>query len=438
MPQLDFSFGDAFFARQCVPQARHEEEADHLLPKSSASPGAHPSLCAAGMYLAVKQFEKQELPGGAGELLWPADHQADASKRLALPLGAAECSRVLRQTDRAAKEYQWVAEHAPDSARAARRALSGSVTFTSTVFSTTRLGRLRGGLAAVRERGRPASRLIHINRAEALYGLGQCEQAAAAYKEFLEQFPAHPAGWRAAYRLGELGATARPPRPANPMRLAMVSGDGQSLSIQSRRDAGATAADALRGPRGLHARRRPTGFSRAKPRSSTARARWRWSVTRTSGRSSRVRADDPGPARGGRGHGDRGAPAGAAREARRWLGRLLVFNFRKSVVELLEAGAEARGADLLPEQLRHRAVDRGNRGPRITCSSCRRRLPTWDLGKVGAGRSARSSKKRAKLMSRPAESSRPRVRRARRRPGREAGGAERAFTRLKRFGSATA
>src|SRR5690606_20869595 len=45
---------------------------------------------------------------------------------------------------------------------------------------------------------------VLLNRAEALYSLGQWDRAENAFEEFLVKHPSHPSGWRATFRLGEI------------------------------------------------------------------------------------------------------------------------------------------------------------------------------------------------------------------------------------------
>src|SRR5581483_9784991 len=107
--------------------------------------------------------------------------------------------------DRAAKEYEWVAEKAPDAKFRAEGALRQGDLFMSRFQYDQALASYFHGLHYFGKEAKDFAS-IHINRAEALYWLEQWDRAEEAFKAFLEGFPAHPEGWRAAFRIAEIHA----------------------------------------------------------------------------------------------------------------------------------------------------------------------------------------------------------------------------------------
>jgi hypothetical protein len=99
-------------------------EGERILNKIITDSPSTPSAFNAASFLAVKRFERGQSLASLETFLWLL--QRDPSHRLAwvFHLGAAEALFELKQTDRAVKEYQWVAENAPDRHSRSGRAIS--------------------------------------------------------------------------------------------------------------------------------------------------------------------------------------------------------------------------------------------------------------------------------------------------------------------------
>ncbi|MBC7690460.1 MAG: hypothetical protein H7222_01715 [Methylotenera sp.] len=118
-------------------------------------------------------------------------------------MAAAEELYALKQGDRAAKEYQWIAANAPEARYKAEGALRLGDIFMSRSQYDRALASYYQAMAGFRGEARKFPS-IHLNRAEALYWLGQNDRAETAFTEFLKDYAGNPAGWRATLRLAEI------------------------------------------------------------------------------------------------------------------------------------------------------------------------------------------------------------------------------------------
>jgi|GEM_PF-765148 len=134
--------------------------------------------------------------------MWLIRYHPEHPKAWVFHLMAARNLDELRQTERAAKEYQWVAQNAPER----KERVEGAVRVGDLFYRRRQYERSLASYYQAMNLFPEETRVfpaIHLNRAESFYWLGQVDRAAEAYSEFLALFPAHSAGWRATYRLGE-------------------------------------------------------------------------------------------------------------------------------------------------------------------------------------------------------------------------------------------
>jgi tetratricopeptide (TPR) repeat protein len=179
-------------------------EAQKQFRDQLADPAMDPEIkLQTALYLAGRSLAAADHMGALEQFMWLAANSPKAVQAWVFHMGAAESARALRQTDRAVKEYEWVAEHGPDARSRSEGALRAGDLYMERFEYDQALASYAQGL---RHFGPEAKEFpaVHINRAEALYGLGQFERANGAFKSFLAQFPAHPAGWRATLRLAEI------------------------------------------------------------------------------------------------------------------------------------------------------------------------------------------------------------------------------------------
>ncbi|MGK5081681.1 tetratricopeptide repeat protein [Bdellovibrionota bacterium FG-1] len=194
--EMRFLRSNALFKLGMVDQAVRELKEILHEPKGSSV------TLQSAMFIAGRELDVNNYLGALETFMWLSSHHAESRIAWVFHLGAAECARALKQTDRAVKEYEWVAEHAPDAASRAEGGLRAGDLFMERFQYDQGLATYAQGLRHFKAEAEtfPA---VFINRAEALYGLGQLDRASEAFRDFLTRFPAHPAGWRATYRLAE-------------------------------------------------------------------------------------------------------------------------------------------------------------------------------------------------------------------------------------------
>lgn len=360
-----------------------KDEAEQMLREMARETKGTPVGMHAGMYLAMHQFTAKNYLGALEQFKALSERQAESRMAWVFHLGVAECARALRQTDRAAQEYTWVAENAPDAAAQAEGALRIGDLYLDRFQYDQALASYAQALRSFPEQAKrfPA---VHINRADALHGLGQYDRASQAYAEFLKAYPAHPSGWRASYRRGEIAARAAgatreskaardsyletinrypfspgatlarlqllpcsdhggfsveaaerfflvPTAPVPAPKVGQLGKDGKKIDEKTAADAIAAAAAVAASSGGPgsagEAERFDGGGEVFMDRYRDFRALSRVRTLMTMGQQEKAVAVAIEELRR--------VPRA---EARRWLGQLLSFNFRRSVVELLEGG----------------------------------------------------------------------------------------------------
>lgn len=162
-----------------------------------------PSALHAGIYIAGNSFGKKSYLESLEQFLWLTHHYPNHRLNWVFHLGAAESMYKLRQTDRAAKEYQWIAENGPTAdARAEAGLRSGDIYLERRNYEQA----LAAYFQALKVFGKEAEKrvAVYLNRAEALYWLRQYDRAEKAYVWILEKYAQEPDVWRASYRLAEI------------------------------------------------------------------------------------------------------------------------------------------------------------------------------------------------------------------------------------------
>jgi tetratricopeptide (TPR) repeat protein len=156
-----------------------------------------------GMYIAAKFYSTDSHLAALEGFLWLIQHYPGHRMAWVFHLGAAEALYDMRETDRAAKQYQWIVENSPDKAAAADAAARMGDLYLSRFSYERALGSYAQALGNFKTETQrlPA---IFLNRAETLYWIGQLDRAEEAFKDFQERFPSHSSGWRATLRLGEI------------------------------------------------------------------------------------------------------------------------------------------------------------------------------------------------------------------------------------------
>ncbi|MBI3533894.1 MAG: tetratricopeptide repeat protein, partial [Deltaproteobacteria bacterium] len=157
------------------------------------------------VFLAANALESNAHLLALEHFLWLIQNYPEHPLVWAFHFAAAESLYALRQIERAAKEYQWVLLNAPTAELRAQSALRIGDLYLLRHEHDRSLAAYYQGLKNFPEEAKKFPS-IHINRAESLYWLKDWNRAEAEFKKFLENFPSHPAGWRATFRLGEIYA----------------------------------------------------------------------------------------------------------------------------------------------------------------------------------------------------------------------------------------
>lgn len=182
----------------------HQEAEDILKKLMTDEPGSRVALQAA-LYLTGKFLENKASKPALDNFLWLMKYYSKDPLNWVFHLGAAECFYSLRQTGEASKEYRWVMDNGPDlSAKAEAAFRIGDLYLIRFQYEQA----LAVDYHSLKnfESQKNQFPAFHINRGEIYYQLGQYQKARKVFEEFLQNYGAHPSGWRAAYRLGEIYA----------------------------------------------------------------------------------------------------------------------------------------------------------------------------------------------------------------------------------------
>jgi tetratricopeptide (TPR) repeat protein len=186
-------------------------EGERILSELKVEAKGKPVALYSALYLASKLLEPVEGkefrfkdPLAAYETFsWFFTHYPDHRLVWLFHLGAAEALAAIKQTEQAAKEYNWVAENARSPEQKAQGALRLGNVYLERRELPQALEAYSRALRYFKKESEqyPA---IHLNRGETLYGLGEFEEARKVFEDFNRRFSGYPHGWRATYRLGEI------------------------------------------------------------------------------------------------------------------------------------------------------------------------------------------------------------------------------------------
>ncbi len=181
------------------------QESDQLLQRLMLDSQESAVALHSAMYLAARHIQAGSHLLALDPFLWLVSHHPDHRLSWLFHLGVAESFYALKQTERAAKEYRWVIDHAVDRKQKAEAAIRmGDLYMARFQYEEALAAYFQGINYFGEEAGEFPS--IHINRAEALYGLRNFDRAKVAFENFLKRFPDHTMGWRATYRLAEIAS----------------------------------------------------------------------------------------------------------------------------------------------------------------------------------------------------------------------------------------
>ncbi len=181
----------------------YPEESYKLLSRLTGDAKGTAVALHSSMFLAIKLLEKGSHLQALESFLWLVEHYPKHRLAWVFHLGAAESLFALKQSDRALKEYQWIIENAPDRKSKSEAALRKGDLFLDRFQYEQALAAYFQGIQYFPEEAKHFPS-IFVNRAETLYGLGQFDRAKKEFEQVLQRFPSYPYSWRASFRLGEI------------------------------------------------------------------------------------------------------------------------------------------------------------------------------------------------------------------------------------------
>lgn len=202
-PQSKFLPEMKFLATNALKKLGHDEAYARELEALALDLKGTPIGQRASQYLAATAYEQGEYMKAMEQFMTLIRDYPKSPKLWVYHLGVAESLYEIKQTDRAAKEYQWILENTEDVQAQAEAAFrSGDLYLDRKQYEQALASYFRG----LKHYGDQSKQYpeVHLNHAESLYGLGQFDRAAELYRNFLSTFPGHPSGWRATFRIGEI------------------------------------------------------------------------------------------------------------------------------------------------------------------------------------------------------------------------------------------
>ncbi len=202
-PQSQYRFEMRFLKANIFAQLGMHKESEEILQHLLLDAKDNPVALHSAMFLATKRFNEGSYVAALESFLWLINQYPQHQLVWVFHLGAAESFYALKQTERAAKEYEWVIENAITQKEKAQAATRLGDLYLDRLQHEQALAAYFRALSHF-EKEVTEHPTLFINRAEALYGIGQYDRASEAFQDFLNKYPSHPMGWRAMYRLGEI------------------------------------------------------------------------------------------------------------------------------------------------------------------------------------------------------------------------------------------
>lgn len=212
-PKSRFRLEMSFLRANALIRLGHPEQAEAILNRLVVENPSSPEAAAMGGFLAARLFARGDHHAALERFQALQAHFPNHRLSWVFHLGMAESFYALKNTERAAKEYTWIIEHADSrQARAEAAARLGDLHLERSQNEQALAAYFRALNYFPSESGGIPS--LHLNRAEALYGLRDLDRAGQAFEGYLKKFPSDSQGWRATFRMGEIEGW-RSPREAD-------------------------------------------------------------------------------------------------------------------------------------------------------------------------------------------------------------------------------
>jgi tetratricopeptide (TPR) repeat protein len=183
--------------------AAMKEQAERAFEEVREKNPGTPASLASALYLAEQKRAAENDLQTIERYHWIATRYPNHRNVWAWRMLAAEALYRIKQTDRAVQEYEWVEANAPTSeAKASAAVRIGDAYLHRAQYDRALAAYFRASQNYPKESAKSPS--LQVNRGESLYWLGQHDRAQAQFEKFGQEFPGHPAGWRALLRLAEI------------------------------------------------------------------------------------------------------------------------------------------------------------------------------------------------------------------------------------------
>jgi tetratricopeptide (TPR) repeat protein len=204
-PQSDFQLQMKFLRANAFLKLGSNQEAEKIFEQISQNYPKTDEAMYSTLYLSKQLMERKSYLQALEKFLWLIHYFPNHPQQWIFHLGTAECHFALKQTERAEKEYQWVMENAPSVAEQTEGAARMGDLYLSRLHYEQALGAYSRSEQYYRDSLKKFP-VFYLNFGESLYQLGQFRRAGKLFDTFLAQYPSHPEGWRASFRLGEIEA----------------------------------------------------------------------------------------------------------------------------------------------------------------------------------------------------------------------------------------
>lgn len=198
-----FTYDMNFLKANALLKLGHKEAAYRDLERIREKQIGHPTSLFSALYLAHLARVAENHPEMIERYMWISQNHPEHRLNWVFHLVVAEALYAIRQHDRATQEYEWVIANVTEEESKAQASIRLGDGYLSRFQYDRALSAYYQTLQKYPKYAEKSASL-KINRAESLYGLNQYDKAEEAFKEFLTQFPSHPAGWRATLRLAEI------------------------------------------------------------------------------------------------------------------------------------------------------------------------------------------------------------------------------------------
>lgn len=210
-PKTSYDAEMRFLRANSLIKLGFEKEGQDMLAAIVAEQREAPVALHAALYQAVTRSNAGQHLAALESFMWLAKNYPDHRLNWLFHFAAAEAYALIREAGRAAKEYQWVVEYAPEPMIRADAATRIGDLYLDRLQYEQALAAYSSASTYFKSEA-PRFPNYLLNRAETLYHLGQFDRAKGEYQEFLKQYAAYPSAWRATYRLGEIAARKGDPQ----------------------------------------------------------------------------------------------------------------------------------------------------------------------------------------------------------------------------------